>query len=89
MNASECRKIASSPYVRVLTDIEDCARHGKYHFQERYRSQENLSEDIQKYLISEGFVIEIKEDEEWPTDGYGNYDDEGEVKTFYTVTIKW
>lgn len=88
MRADQCRKLAETPYIKVFTEIEERAKRGNLFYQERYRSPENIPEDLKKILLDLGFIIEIDEIGDWDEDHHGNIEEET-YRKLYTVKIKW
>ena len=92
ITAQEARDLASAPFRKYYTDIENIARCGIFQHQFDYRTKSPESVERFNSLIEDlkkrGYEVEVEFSSEWKEDRYGDAI-EGSVFTLNRVTVKW
>jgi hypothetical protein len=82
LTAEKAREISESPYISVLSKIEQMAKQGKTSWNYKYYAMEGIEPELKRFLEEIGYKVEEK------TSGHlDRFDNVDAIE--YTVTIKW
>jgi len=84
LTAKRAREIADTPFVSIMTSIEEQARKGNHEWNYKYYAKETIDLDLKRRLEELGYKVE--EEFHWNDSGdYLGYEPYKE----YTVKISW